>query len=150
MSNRMSLDGLFSPGTCWKIIAVIGYLHSLIIFFFLRRCLKNRPEHLMFLSWQKSTHWQCNDSLIAWFVISTRFACVLFEICLFTRCALSSFFSLARFILNAKHEHSKCPPADQWYLWADQCSYLAKAMGQSSPAGWKDPKCNVDSLDALF
>lgn len=43
------------------------------------------------------------------------------------------------------------PISDIFDQRADQYSLnLAKATGQSSPAGWKDPKCNVDSLDALF
>jgi len=41
--------------------------------------------------------------------------------------------------------------SDIFDQWADQYSLnLAKATGQSSPAVWKAPKCNVDSLDALF
>ncbi|XP_009870440.1 PREDICTED: uncharacterized protein LOC104275999 [Apaloderma vittatum] len=42
------------------------------------------------------------------------------------------------------------PISDASDEWADQYSLnLAEAVGQSSSAGWKDPKCDADGLDAL-
>lgn len=48
MSDRISLDGLFSSATSWRIIAITGYLHSPFFLFILM--LENRPENFIFLS----------------------------------------------------------------------------------------------------
>lgn len=47
MSDRISLDGLFSPATGWKRIAVIGY--SQLATFFLEKILRKQTREFYVL-----------------------------------------------------------------------------------------------------
>lgn len=65
----------------------------MVYFSFLEEIFRKQSREFYILSWQKSRYGLGNESLIAWFLICTEFACFLFEKRLFIRCALRSFFT---------------------------------------------------------